>query len=367
MGECTGRREVSSTARGLHAVTALIHVHTTLSDGQATAEEIARSAARCGVEVVVITDHDRSFAGPRWVEGVLLVAGREASPRHNHLILVGGDTPPPRPREEGPEGDMAAELARARAAGAWTALAHPLDPALPLVASSRSFVALDMAAGVEADGLELWNAMSAFKRGLDNPWLGLGRVFLPGRCLAGPHPVVLALWDTVGRRRRWPAFAGADAHGFSSGRAWLPLRIYSYRRHMRLLTTGLWLERPFTGRAEADQELVIDALRAGRAYCALGRARGFSCRLRGPGGRVWPPGAELAHGPGLVVEVELPARGWARLLCHGRPVFQGRGRYFSWPVEGAGVWRLEVFRRRRPGGWRPWIYCNPFYLREERA
>jgi len=365
VGELSRQSEESfPSVHRIHAVTALIHVHTTLSDGRASVEEVARTAAASGVEVVVLTDHDRSLAGPRWVEGVLLVAGSEASPRHNHLILVGGGRPPARPPEEDPEGDMAAELARARAAGAWTALAHPLDPALPLVSSSRSFVALDLAAGVEADGLELWNAMSAFKRGLDSPWLGLGRVLMPGRYLAGPDPVVLALWDTVGRRRCWPAFAGADAHGFSSGRAWLPVRIYSYRRHMRLLTTGLWLERPFTGRAEADQELVISALRAGRAYCVLGRARGFTCRLRGPEGRVWLPGAELAYRPGLEVEVELPARGWARLVCHGRPVVQGWGRRFRWPVEGPGVWRLEVFRRRWPGGLRPWIYCNPFYLRE---
>jgi hypothetical protein len=339
-----------------------VHVHTTASDGAAPAEEIARAAAAAGVQVVVLTDHDRLSPAAGWVEGALLVPGQEVSPRHNHLLVLGLDRTLPKERGDGISGDPAASLARARRRGGWSALAHPLDPALPLTKGSRSFPLLDFRA-LESDGLELWNAMSAFKEGLRRPSLALARIFFPKSFLAPPHPLTLALWDAVGRRRRWVAVGGGDAHGFTTGKRWLPVRIYSYRLHMRLILTGLWLSRPFCGEDRADQELVLEALRRGRAFASLGPARGLVCRLAGPEGLDELPGAELAWRPGLSLEVRLPAAGRARLLCNGHEEARGRGRSFCWPLDRPGVWRLEA-RRLRLAGWRPWIYCNPFYLRE---
>jgi hypothetical protein len=343
-------------------VTALVHVHTTASDGSASPEEIARAAAAAGVEVVVLTDHDRLSAGPRWRHGALLVAGQEVSPRHNHLLVLGLDHALPKQRGDGVSGDPAKSLELARRRGGWSALAHPLDPALPLSRGSRSFPWLDFSA-LDSDGLELWNAMSAFKQGAARPALAMARIFFPRSFLAPPDRLTLALWDTVGRSRRWVAVGGGDAHGFTTGRRWLPVRIYSYRLHMRLILTGLWLSEPFSGDAGRDQALVLEALAAGRAFASLGPARGLVCRLAGVEGLAALPGTELAWRPGLAAEVELPFPGRARLLRNGRVAARGRGRRFRWPLERPGVWRVEA-RRLRLSGWRPWVYCNPFYLRE---
>ncbi len=344
-------------------VVALIHVHTRASDGALDPPQIARLAARAGVEVVVMTDHDRVSPGGGWQQGVLLVPGQEVTPRHNHLLVLGLDRALPKERGDGINGDPARSLAKAKERGGWAVLAHPLDPAIPGARRSRSFVTLDFSVIDQCPGLELWNAMSAFKEELRTPGRFLARWAMPASFLAGPHPVLLALWDTMGRSRRWVALAGADAHGFSTGRRWLPVRIFSYRRHLRLITTGLWLRRPFSGQADRDQALVLEALAAGRCFGALGRARGFACRLRGPGGELLP-GAEAAYTPGWVLEASLPGRGEARLVHNGRVVARARGRRFAWPVEAPGVWRVEASRWRPPAGWRPWIYCNPFYLRE---
>ena len=344
-------------------VTALVHVHTTASDGRLPSEEIARLAGRAGVRVVVLTDHDRLSPGAGWHHGVLVVAGHELTPRHNHLLVLGAGRPLPKRRGDGVNGDPQKSLEDARRVGAWVALAHPLDPAMPLAASSKAYVTLDFR-HLDCPGLELWNAMSAFKRGLDRPWKALARALMPASFLAGPHPLLLALWDSLGRRRPWVALGGADAHAFPTGRSWLPVRIFSYRRHMRLITTGLWLEAPLSGRAAQDEALVLGALAAGRCFAALGQARGFACRLLGPDGQERLPGAELPHAPGWRLEARLPAWGEISLLRDGRPLARVRGRRFSWPIEGPGVWRVEARRWRPPAGWRPWIYCNPFYLRE---
>lgn len=338
-------------------------MHTTASDGRATPAQIARLAARAGVKVVLLTDHDRLSPGGGWLGGVLLIAGQELSPRHNHLLAAGLSRPLPKQRGDGVHGDPARSLAQAAARGAWAALAHPLDPAMPLLANSRAFVTLDFR-HLEAPGLELWNAMSAFKQDLDRPLMALARLFMPRTYLAGPHPLLLALWDTLGRHRPWAAFAGADAHAFGTGRPWLPLKIFSYRRHMRLITTGLWLEGDLSGQVQADQALVLEALARGRCYLALGRARGFECRLRAPGGVEALPGGERPFAPGLCLWARLPARGRLSLLHNGRLVQERPGREFSWPLTAPGVWRVVARRWRPPAGWRPWIYCNPFYLRE---
>ncbi len=341
-------------------VFALIHVHTTLSDGTADPPFIAARAARAGVEVVILTDHNRLSPGEGiYPGGVLVIAGQEVTPRYDHLLVLGLD------QNLGPIQDED-RCRRIRRLGGWAALAHPLDSGLTLSQDSHSYAALDYRR-LDHQGLELWNVLSAFKRGLHSPWLALARMIMPRSFLAGPHPLVLALWDTVGRRRPWPALGGADAHAFATGHKWLPFKVYSYRRHMGLVTTGLWLSRPFRGDFNHDRNLVLQALARGHCFVALGPARGFRCRLLRPSGPALWPGSRLPWQAGLVLEVKLPARGRVRLLCQGREVARGKGRRFSWPLEQPGVWRVEARRLRPPAGWRPWIYCNPFYLRGESA
>jgi hypothetical protein len=345
-------------------VTALIHVHTTASDGRAAPLTIARLAARAGVGVVILTDHDRLSPGAGWHHGVLLISGQELSPRHNHILLAGLESPLPKQKGDGRHGDPRKSLAQAASRGAWAALAHPLDPAIPLFASSRAFVTLDFR-HLDCPGLELWNAMSAFKQDLGRPLKGLARLVMPRTFLAGPHPLLLALWDSQGRGRPWAAFAGADAHAFGSGRWWLPWRIFSYRRHMKLITTGLWLEGELSGQAGRDEDMVLQALTNGRSYLALGRAKGFQCRLQTPRGPEELPGGESVFRPGSSLLARLPGWGRARLIHNGRVKVQQVGRRFTWPLDAPGVYRVEAQRWRAPAGWRPWIFCNPFYLRQE--
>lgn len=347
-------------------------MHTTASDGRITPPELGRLAAAAGVEVVVLTDHDRVSPGAGWHSGTLMVAGQEVTPRHNHLLVLGLDQPLPKFRGDGLVGDPALSLSLAARRGGWSVLAHPLDPGAPLFRRSRAFVSLDFAHLDHAPGLELWNTMSAFKEGLDSTRKGLGRVFLPQSTLAPPNPLLLKLWDGVGRGRRWVALGGADAHAFSTPLKWLPIRVYSYRKHLKLITTGLWLEAPLAAEAEAAAGQVLAALAAGRCFAALGPARGFACWLEDARGRRVLPGAELAWEPGWRLNVRLPARGWLKALVGGRTAATVRGRELSLPLGSPGVWRVEAWRRRPPwgrlmggeGSWRPWIFCNPFYLRD---
>ncbi len=349
----------------MRQVLVLIHAHTRASDGTRDAGAIARLAARAGVEVVALTDHDVLSPGAGYWDGVLVLAGQEISPRHNHVLALGQDETLPLPERDGLAGELARGLDSARRAGAWAALAHPLDPPITGLSSSKAYVAEDFSRLDDCPGLELWNCLSAFKTDLSSPLAALARLCMPKTFLPGPHPLLLALWDSQGRRRAWPALGGADAHGFGTGRWWLPLKVFSYRRHLDLILTGLWLKGELSGDWRQDLALVKEALAAGRAFLCLGRAKGFDCRLRGPSGEEHWPGLELPWRSGFSLEATLPAWGRARLLRNGRLVASGLGRRFAWNLEGPGVWRVEASRLRPPAGWRPWIYCNPFYLRGE--
>lgn len=337
-------------------------MHTTLSDGHGTSEQIARDADRAGIEVVVITDHEQINDCAGWRGRCLMLSGYEVTPRRNHTLILGTDKTLPKFRGNGIDGDPARTLAAAKQAGAFSVMAHPLDPPLGLFADSNSYAATDFSA-LDYDAIELLNCISQFKRATHGAITGLKGILFPLTYLAGPHPLELSLWDAVGRSRRWTAIGGADAHAFPTRRKWLPLTLYSYRRHMRLTTTGLWLNGPFRGDYAHDRDLVLEALKAGRCFCAVGNARGFACTFKTASGGVLWPGSEEPFTPGGVIRVSLPGRGLIRVMHNGREAAHRRGRTLEFSPGGPGIWRVEARRRRWPNGDRPWIYCNPFYLR----
>ncbi len=67
-----------------------IHIHSTYSDGTGTIDQIAREAAREGVDYIIITDHQTLSALPEegYREGVLVLAGTELNHRYNHILAL---------------------------------------------------------------------------------------------------------------------------------------------------------------------------------------------------------------------------------------------------------------------------------------
>src|SRR3954451_6091198 len=77
-------------------LTCVVHVHSTHSDGTGTVAQIARAAARAGIDVVLLTDHDTLAAKrageERWYGDALVLVGEEVSPTNrDHFLAFGID------------------------------------------------------------------------------------------------------------------------------------------------------------------------------------------------------------------------------------------------------------------------------------
>ncbi|MGH2524362.1 MAG: PHP domain-containing protein, partial [Anaerolineales bacterium] len=175
-------------------------MHTPYSDGEWYHAQIAEAAARAGLDVVCVTDHNVWVKGPeRYYEAegrrVLVLVGEEVhdamrDPQKNHLLMYGAGCELARYAPE-PQ----ALLDAARQAGALTFLAHPFDPPAPLFHEpSLSWVNWE---AIGFTGMEIWNYMTEFKSLLTSRPNAIRYAFNPELGICGPFPETLAKWDEL--------------------------------------------------------------------------------------------------------------------------------------------------------------------------
>ncbi|MBC7222796.1 MAG: PHP domain-containing protein [Anaerolineae bacterium] len=347
-----------------HEYVGNIHLHTVLSDGSGTMQEVVQAAREAGLDFVIPTDHN-VFAPEHegWREGVLLLVGEEVHDEHrnpeaSHYLALGiREDVAPLAR------DMQKVVRAVASQGGIGFLAHPYERPAPLVGIA-AFPWLDW--DVEGyTGISIWNYMSEYKSYLTSWPRALLSVFWPSRFIRGPFPETLALWDDLLRARRVPAIGASDAHAGWYRLGPLERVVFPYAYVFRCVNTHILLPSPFTGDLEADRRLVLDALAAGHAFVAydlLGDARGFRFAARDESGQVGIMGDEVHLREGLLLEVQTPMPGRIRLLRDGEEAASVRGTRLAWPVPGPGVYRVEVHRRK----WfrqRAWVLSNPVYIR----
>ncbi|MDE2640762.1 MAG: PHP domain-containing protein [Chloroflexota bacterium] len=143
-----------------------LHLHTLASDGTASAEEMLLRAARLGLDVVAVTDHDdlrgalrAQEAAARLDSPVQVVAGVELTTRGGHLLaLFPGDLGAGRPTPDvSPLRSLAWTIAAIHAQGGVAIVPHPMSW-IPPGAKARAIDRL-MAGPAESrpDAIELAN------------------------------------------------------------------------------------------------------------------------------------------------------------------------------------------------------------------
>jgi hypothetical protein len=342
-------------ADGYARASGVVHVHTTLSDGGGTPEEVIAAARAAGLDFLALSDHNNVDALPFEGEhdGVLVLVGSELSTTAGHVLGLGLERDP-QYRFSGGAMDALEDI---RDLGGFAFAAHPFS-----ARSDLRFTGWDLPGPW---GLELMNGDSEWRKAGPRLLLTVGLYRLNARyallqTLSAPDEA-LDRWDEMLRRRDVVGLYGADAHSRLPITKSVALRFPSYRALFDMAREHLLLERPLTGRRKTDRAAVLSALRSGRFYLGLdglAPADGFSFTVRSASGRQWTMGESVTlPEAGLVARAggRVPRGSHVRLLRDGETVAEGT-EVVEAPLLSPGVYRAEV----RVDGWPvPWVVSNP--------
>lgn len=341
---------------GYARVRGVVHVHTTLSDGGGTPEEVVSAAKAAGLDFVAITDHNtldaKGVLGYR--DGILVIVGTEISTTAGHVVGLGLADP-----EFRFSGDAQDALDDIRDLGGAAFAAHPLSLRPDFRWSGW---------GLPGPwGLELLNGDSQWREAgwarllltaslyRINPRYGLLRSLTP-------PSATLQQWDRLLASRDVPGIVGADAHSrVPISRSFAP-RFPSYESVFSLAETHVLLERPLSHDAGADARAIVLALARGRSYVgldALAPASEFSFTAEFDGRRTtMGETADAAAAPRLRAGGRMPSGTRLRLLKDGQVHSEAAGS-LDVTAPGPGVYRVEAYVL---GSRLPWIVTNPIYV-----
>jgi hypothetical protein len=338
----------------------VVHVHTTLSDGGGTPEEVIRAARATGLDLLGITDHNnldaKPFEGDH--DGLLVLVGSEISTPAGHLVGLGLDRDPAWRFS----GDGLDSLEDVRDLGGVPFAAHPFSARADLRWNGWDLPG--------PWGIELLNGDSDARRAGPRVLLTTGLYRLnPGYALLRGLPApeeALRRWDEMLAKRDVVGLAGSDAHSrLALTKRWA-IRFPSYEALFAQARNHLLLDRPLGGNARADRTAVLDAFRRGRFYIgldALAPADAFRFTLETREGQRFTMGDHVLPREGLraVAGGRVPEGTRVVLLRDGREVGEGTGRLDTL-LPGPGVYRVEA---RVPGWPVPWVVTNPVYVHDE--
>jgi hypothetical protein len=336
----------------------VLHVHSLYSDGRGSIPEILAAAREAGCRHVVLSDHDcLAAAREGWAgthDGVTLLIGCEITPRRQgHVLILHAD------RCEGYAAmHNRSTLDAVQAQGGSAIIAHPMGADLPhLRIRHKPWFDWDHPV---VRGLEIWSYSHDWVHKV--AWWKFPFAYSfwrrPQEQVHGPSAAILATWDRLGAARPMAGWGGLDAHAFRVGlTGWT---VFPYAQMFRYLRNHLFVTEEAL-RADAAAAL-SDALLNGRgftAHDALADSTGTRAEARLPDGRLLPPGETARFEAGTTLEFSLPRAAELTWIENGRARLRVRGDRLAARPAAPGVHRFEA---RLEG--RPWVFTNPFYLRE---
>lgn len=329
-----------------------LHVHTDHSDGDGTVEEVVEAARHCGLNFVVLTDHNTRGLAEEiegWHEGVLVLCGEEVTTPEGHFLAFESAV------ELGPMSALSEALAKARSHHASVVSVHhqlPHPVSAPLVPPALSFG--------EADLAEIWSFTDDFLTNT-GPMEMVASSGRPGRHLRGPSRRLLRAWDRELRKRPLPIVGGLNIH--QRKQPLLDWRMFfPYQAAFRSLCTVVQVTNlPPVDRRACD--LVWNALREGRCFLInreVSDGTDFLFEFIDSHGNTRRMGDTVAYDPRGRFHIRVPEEAEVVLRHNSQPFFWGTAVNMSFPVGSPGSYRVEVYLDRHL-----WILSNPIRLSDE--
>jgi hypothetical protein len=336
---------------------------------------VAQAASQAGLKFVIFTDHGdatRPPDPPVYRSGVLCLDGVEISTSEGHYLAIGM---PHAPYPLG--GDPVGVVEDVARLGGFGVVAHPDSPKQELRWRRWS---------VPFDGLEVINLDTSWRlhamSGSAVPGLRLvtalaGYPVRPVETIASvarSTPEIMNRWQALAAGRRVVAIAGTDAHArvalvdVDPGENRLTLPFPGYGPAFRALSVRVKPARRFSGDAATDSALLLDGLRAGRAYVAvdgLATPPSFSFTARNGAGAA-EQGGELDDDGPVIISVRSNAPEGFRTFVFRNNQLLGEPRHereltITAPT-GPAVYRVEI-RPSADDGAPSWVLSNSIYVR----
>ena len=339
----------------------VVHVHTTLSDGGGTPEEVIEAAKATGLAFLGITDHNNLDAKPfeGYRDGVLVLVGAELSTPPGHVLGLGLDRDPAwRFNGDGLDG-----LEDVRDLGGVPFAAHPFSARPDLRWNGWDLPG--------PWGIELLNGDSDARRAGPRVLLSVGlyRLNPALRPPAGPAPARRGAApmgrDAGEARRRRPRGVGRPqppGDHEDPGPAVPVLRV-ALRAGPQPPAAGPPPDRRRRGRPRRGARRLSPGSLLPRAWTPSRRPTASASRSRaapGSAGR-WATTCPGPRALRAVVGGRVPKGTRVVLLRDGKAVGEGP-ESLEVALPGPGVYRVEA---RVPGWPVPWVITNPVYVHDE--
>jgi len=361
---------------GFYDYKGVVNVHSLLSTGTGTFEEIVKSAQDSNLDFIFFTDLNnfKKESSPSGYYNKLLVfIDGEYSYLDSRLLNIHSKS---ENHLQGPGrsqvlfADLLSQENKQREEGLFI-LAHPYKPNFKWTGQYPPGL----------DGVEIINLKSIWQRAsqqtpLSFAWTLLLYPFNPElsfiRLFQNPTREI-ALWDTLSAQRKSIAIAGADAEAkfkFFDG----SLKFPSYQTLFNIVRNHVLLSSELTGDTQRDQEKIGQALRRGQFYMSLdimANPKGFVALIKDNNNQ-YPLGSEVQFKKGLKLIVKLPQKPLVPfetvIFKNGKKFLISNSKDTEIQIHGPGVYRaivrvIPTFPLPDGKKWVPWIYTNPFYVK----
>ncbi len=341
-----------------------LHIHTTHSDGGGSAKDIAAVARSIGLDFIILNDHSYltrlHLEEEGYYKGILVLVGSEVGTMSHHYLACNIKSQVDDERYSPQD-----VIDTVNSQGGFGFLAHPFEKGMRFLQNSVAYTWNDWSVKGYT-GICIWDFSSRWKENIRSFWHGIFHLIFKRYTLKCPSQKTLATWDSLCSNRRVVAIGGSDAHGSHIKIGFLKLKPLSYRYLLGTINTHILTTSPLTGDLITDKGNIYDSIREGNCFIAhdgLSPARGFNFSFNREGNKeMLEMGQEGKFSPGELV-VKVPRHGLIRIIKDGSIFKRGHGSGLTIRIDEGGVYRVEVSRKSRIFGWRPWIFSNPIYLR----
>ncbi|UMZ75089.1 PHP domain-containing protein [Natranaerofaba carboxydovora] len=346
-----------------------IHIHSNLSDGTSSIEEIAEDANKAGLDFIVINDHEHLRGKEMGLEGfygdTLVLVGQEVNRVKNHYLVLGLDEVIQN-NEENPK-EIISEV---KEKGGIGIIAHPYENGSPLVNNGRTFPWTDF--DLEGfDGMEVSNYSSEWRDGAKTLLHAVYANFINDLAyIRSPNPKSYAKWKELTKKKKVTGIIGSDAHApiFKVGP--FKFKILSYKYLFSSGNNYIYLDTPLhefkkNNDVKNAREALLKAIKKGNLYICYDRIEkgdGLLVYLKDNKDNIYLPGDFVPQGRyDLFVGFDGGRKDKsASLLIESYEGIQ----IFKLPVEEKlylkkGTYNLHLSHKKHKN----WIIINPFYVK----